>query len=100
MLMFCKTTKSKIYSGNLKKLTFWIKEKWGPLISSQEGFKGSYFIVKPSGEFVIIMLWQTESQIQSWTDNPEHKALVPEFMSLTEAEVSMDIYEVKEVIEA
>lgn len=97
--MFCKTTRSKISSENLEKLTHWIKEKWGPLISSQEGFKNSYFIAKTNGEFVITMLWQTESQIQSWTDNPEHKALVPEFLSLTTADVNMDIYEVKHVIE-
>ena len=96
--MFCKTTRSKVSPENMGQLVLWVKEKWGPLISSQEGFKGVYFITKSNGEFVIIMLWETEAQIQSWTDNPEHKKLLPEFMSLTTNPVDMDIYEVQDII--
>ena len=96
--MFCKTTRSKVSPENIGQLAQWVKEKWGLLISSQEGFKGTYFITKPNGEFVIIMLWETEEQIQSWTDNPGHKELLPEFMSLKEGPVEMDVYEVQYVI--
>lgn len=96
--MFCKTTRSKVSPENMGQLAQWVKEKWGPLISSQEGFKGTYFIAKENGEFVIIMLWETEAQIQSWTDNPEHQKLLPEFMSLKEGPVGMDIYKVQDVI--
>ena len=96
--MFCKTTRSKVSPENLEQLAQWVNGKWGPLISSKEGFKGTYFITKSNGEFVIIMLWETEEQIQSWTDNPEHKKLLPEFMSLKTAPVEMDIYEVQDII--
>lgn len=96
--MFCKTTRSKVSPDNMGQLTQWVTKKWGPLISSQEGFRGTYFNTKPDGEFIIIMLWETEAQIQSWTENPEHKELLPEFMSLKEGPVDMDIYQVKEVI--
>ena len=96
--MFCKTTRSKVSPENMGELAQWVKEKWGPLISSQEGFKGAYFIAKPNGEFVIIMLWESEEQIQSWTDNSQHKRLLPDFMPLILGSVDMDIYEVQDVI--
>ena len=96
--MFCKTTRSKVSPENMGQLAQWVKGKWGPIISRQEGFKGVYFITKENGEFVIIMLWETEAQIQSWTDNPEHKQTIPEFMSLTTDAVDMEIYKVQDVI--
>ena len=37
------------------------------------------------------MLWETDEQIQSWTDNPGHKELFPEFISLTTDPVDMEI---------
>jgi len=96
--MFCKTTRSKVSPENMGQLATWVKEQWGSLISRQEGFKGAYFSTKPNGEFILIMLWETEAQIQSWTDNPEHKELVPEFMSLVTNAVDMDIYEVQGIM--
>lgn len=94
--MFCKTTQSKMDPQNSEKLENWVKEKWGPLISKQPGFKGYYFIVKPEGEFALIMLWENEENVQSWTDNPDHKTLVPEFMALTVSLVQMDLYGVSD----
>ncbi|MCF8049682.1 MAG: antibiotic biosynthesis monooxygenase [Desulfobacterales bacterium] len=93
--MFCKTTKSKVDSKNLETLEKWIKKKWEPLISDQAGFRGYYFAAKPSGDFVIIILWKEENNAQDWTDNSAHQALVPEFMSLMVSPVEMDLYEVK-----
>jgi len=46
--MFFKTTRSKVSPENMGQLAQWVKEKWGPLISSQEGFKGTYFIAMPN----------------------------------------------------
>jgi len=94
--MFCKTTQSKMDPQNSEKLESWVKEKWGPLISQQPGFQGYYLIVKPDGEFALIMLWESEENVQSWTDNPGHKALVPEFMELTVSPVKMDLYGVRD----
>jgi heme-degrading monooxygenase HmoA len=96
--MFCKITRSKVSPDNMGQLAQWVKEKWGPLISSQEGFKRGYFITKLNGEFTLIMLWETEEEIQSWTDNPEHKKLLPEFMSLKTGSVDMDVYDVQDII--
>jgi len=96
--MFCKITRSNVSPDNMEQLAQWVKKKWGPLISSQEGFKGTYFITKSNGEFVLVMLWETEAQIQSWTDNPEHQNLVPEFMSLKEGPLYMDIYKVQDIM--
>ena len=94
--MFCKTTKSKVDVQNSGKMEQWVKEKWSPLISKQTGFKGYYYISKPDGEFVIIMLWEQAKYVQLWTDNPEHRALVPDFMALTVSPVQMDLYEVSD----
>lgn len=94
--MFCKTTRSKISIKDMDKLTGWVQDKWGPLISRQEGFKGYYFVSKPDGDFIIIMLWEEESLIQSWSDNPKHKELVPEFMSLMIGPVEMDVYKIEQ----
>lgn len=98
--MYCKTTKSHVAMDNAGKLNSWVREKWGPLISRQNGFREYYFASKPEGEFVIIMLWDEETQIQRWSDNPEHKALVPEFVSLTIARIEMDIYRVEGTADA
>jgi heme-degrading monooxygenase HmoA len=94
--MFCKTTKSKVDPQNAENLSNWIKKKWGPLIADQPGFKGYYFITKSDGEFVIIMLWEQEKNVQVWTENSGHRALVPEFMALTVSPVQMELYEVND----
>lgn len=94
--MFCKTTMSKVSPENIPVLERWVKEKWGPLISRQEGFTGYYFVTKPEGEFILIMFWKDEAAPQSWTNNPDHQALVPEFKKLAIASVQMDLYVVKD----
>jgi heme-degrading monooxygenase HmoA len=94
--MYCKTTKSQVSKDSVGSLRKWIQEKWAPLISSQEGFRGYYLAAQPDGCFVIIMLWDTEEQVQAWTDNPGHQALVPEFMAMTVAAVEMNVYQVLE----
>ena len=92
--MFCKITQSKVNLRNVEQLEQWIKEKWGPLISAQPGFRRYYFVVKSDGEFAVIMLWETEENVHSWTDNPQHQALLPELKSLLVSPVMMDIYRV------
>ena len=97
--MFCKITRSKVSPENLEKLSYWVKEKWAPLISKQQGFKGAYLAKKDNGEFVVLMFWEKAKQVQAWTDNPQHKDIVPEFMSLTTGPVDMDLYEIAYQIE-
>ena len=92
--MFCKITKSKVEAHNVKQVEQWFKEKWGPLISGQPGFIRYYYVLKSDGEFAVIMLWETEENVQSWTDNPQHQALVPELKSLLVSPLMMDIYKV------
>ncbi len=92
--MYCKITKSQTDGSKSAALKTWVSEKWGPLISRQEGFQGYYFIIKPEGQFQIIMLWDDGDLIRTWSDNPQHQALVPEFLSLVTAEVEMDTFEV------
>jgi len=96
--MFCKTSRAKVSSDHVVSATEWVKEKWGPLISKQEGFKKYYFAANPDGALVFIMLWEKEDQIQAWTDHPEHKKIVPELMKMTTGAIEMNIYEVKHMM--
>ena len=59
----------------------------------------SLFGQKDNGEFVVLMFWEKAKQVQAWTDNPQHKDIVPEFMSLTTGPVDMDLYEIAYQIE-
>lgn len=95
--MFCKTTRAKVSPQHIGSLTRWVKQTWGPLISRQKGFKKYYFVTKPDGEIVFIMLWENEDQILAWSDHPEHKKIVPEFMALVTSPVEMNVYEVRDM---
>jgi heme-degrading monooxygenase HmoA len=96
--MFCKTTRGQVTIENLGQFTRFMKEEWAPLISKQEGFKGAYYATKPNGEYVAVMLWATEEQLKSWSDNPEHKKIAAPVMPLFITDLVVDIYEVQEAL--
>ena len=95
--MFCKITHNQVSPENLGKFTRFMREQWSPLISRQEGFKGAYFMTKPNGEFVSIMLWETEAQTYAWGDNPEHKKIGTQVASLFTATAVQNFYEVQDI---
>lgn len=96
--MFCKTNRNQVSAENLGKLTKFFKEQWAPLISRQEGFKGAYVTTKPNGEFMVMMLWENEAQINAWNDNPEHKQLSTQLTPMFTGSAVVDIYEVQDTI--
>lgn len=98
--MFCKMSTARVLPENIGVLTEWVKNKWGPLISKQHGFKQYYLVANPEGEVVFVMLWEREDQIQAWTDYPQHRDIVPEFINLVTGPVAMNIYEVKDAVTA
>ena len=95
--MFCKITRNQVSPEDLGRLTRVMKEQWYPLASRQEGFKGAYFMTKPDGELVSIVLWETEAQAYAWGDNPEHKQISNQVASLFTAIAAQDLYEVQDI---
>jgi heme-degrading monooxygenase HmoA len=94
--MICSTTKGRVSPENLGTYTNWIKGPWIKLISSQEGFKGTSYMTKPNGEWMVLKLWETEAHDEAWSENQDHKRLAEEVMPLFVGDVERNVYEVRE----
>jgi len=94
--MFCLTTKNQVSPDNIEQLTRFIKEQWVPLASRQRGLKGTYFMTKPDGEFLMMSLWDSEEQIRAWLENSEHKQLGAQVKPLFTGTPVQDVFEVQD----
>ena len=71
--MFCAVSKFQTLPENLDKLIQVYNEQAIPAVLPQRGFKGTYLLTKPSGDCMILSIWDTEEQANAWPQNPEHK---------------------------
>lgn len=74
--MFCLASRYQTDSKNLGEIARIFKEQALPLVSRQKGFKGVYLLTKSSGDFMVLNIWDTEEQANSWPQNPEHQKIV------------------------
>ena len=96
--MICSTTKGRISPENMYKYTDWIKGPWCKLISRQQGFKGTYYMTKPNGEWMVLKLWESEIYDKAWSENQEHKLLAEAVIPLFVGDIERNVYEVLENI--
>ena len=74
--MFCLASRYQTSPGSLDKVTQIFREQAIPLVSHQPGFKGVYLMTKSSGEFMVLNIWDTEEQANSWPQNPKHQEVM------------------------
>ncbi len=96
--MYCKTFRTQLSPEGMEKFKLIVKEKYKPLISTQPGFKGAYFCTEDNNNFVMIMLWEEEQNLNDWTNNAGHEAIAAEMKKLYLNEVYVDFYKVIEEI--
>jgi len=64
------------------------------LVSGQPGFKGVYLLTKPNGEFMVLNLWDTEEQANSWPQHPDHQPIIAQIKPLLSGAPARDGYNV------
>jgi len=96
--MFCKIACNQVSPKDIDQLTKVIEEQRNPLLSRQEGFKGVYYMTKPNGEFLIMTCFETEAQMEAWSNNPEHKNLGAQLAPLFMSSSVTDTYKVQSTI--
>jgi heme-degrading monooxygenase HmoA len=93
--MFCLASRYQTSPGSLAKVARIFQEQAVPLVSRRPGFKGVYLMVKPSGEFMVLNIWDTEEQANAWPQNPEHQQVVVQLKPLLSGVPVRDGYEVR-----
>lgn len=93
--MFCLVSHNKTPSEGLGKVDQVFREQVIPLISRQPGFKGVYFMTRPSGEFVALSIWDTEEQAYAWPQNQEHQKLVIQLKHLLIGAPVREVFQVQ-----
>jgi heme-degrading monooxygenase HmoA len=93
--MFCLASRYQTKPENLDKVAQIFQKQAVPLVSRQPGFKGVYLMTKPSGEFMILNIWDTEQQANTWPQNPQHQEVVAQLRPLLSGAPQRDGYEVR-----
>ncbi len=93
--MFCLATRYQTKPESLKEIAQIFQEQAIPLVSRQLGFQGVYLMTKPIGEFMVLNIWDTEEQANSWPQHPEHQKVVAQLKPLLSGMLGRDGYEVQ-----
>jgi heme-degrading monooxygenase HmoA len=93
--MFCLASRYQTSAQNLAQVTKIFQEQAVPLVSRQRGFKGVYLMTKPSGDFMVLNIWDTEEQANAWPQNPEHQKVTAQLRPLLSGAPMRDGYEVR-----
>jgi heme-degrading monooxygenase HmoA len=92
--MFCLASRYQTEARNLPEVARIFKEQALPLVSRQPGFKGVYLMSKPNGDFMVLNIWDTETQATAWPQNPDHQKVKAQLKPLLQGTPSQDGYEV------
>jgi len=93
--MFCLASRYQAPPKNLDRVAQIFKEQAVPLVSRQAGFKGVYLMTKPSGEFMVLNIWDTEEQANAWPQNSKHQEVAAQLKPLLSGAPVRDGYEVQ-----
>jgi heme-degrading monooxygenase HmoA len=93
--MFCLASRYQTKPDNLDKVVQIFEKDAVPLVSRQPGFRGVYLMTKPTGEFTILNIRDTEQQATAWPQNPEHQKVVAQLRPLLGGPPIRDGYEVR-----
>lgn len=80
--MFCLASRYQTSPENLNHIAKIFKDHAVPMVSHQPGFRGVYLMTKPTGEFTVLNIWDTEEQANSWPQNPRHQQVVVQLRPL------------------
>ena len=93
--MFCLASRFQTKTESLDKVAQIFQKEAVPLVSRQAGFRGVYLMTKPTGEFMILNIRDTEQQANAWPQNPEHQKVVVQLRPLLSGAPVRDGYEVR-----
>jgi heme-degrading monooxygenase HmoA len=93
--MFCLASRYQIKPESLDQVVQIFTKEALPLVSQQSGFKGVYLLAKPTGELMVLNIWDTEEQANAWPQNPEHQKVVAQLKPLLSGAPARDGYEVR-----
>ena len=93
--MFCLSSRYQTQPQSIAEIVLIFQKQAVPLVSLQPGFKGVYLLTKPTGEFMVLNIWDTENQANAWPQNPEHQQVVSQLKSLLSGSPTRDGYEVQ-----
>ncbi len=93
--MFCLASHYQTSPESLGEVTLMFQEQVVPLISRQSGFKGVYLMTKPSGDFMVLSIWDTEAQCNAAAQNPEQQKLSAQLRPLLSGAPVRDGYEAR-----
>ncbi len=93
--MFCLASRYQASVENLNQIAKIFQEQAVPLVSRQPGFKGVYLMTKSSGEFMVLNIWDTEAQANTWPQNPEHQKVVAQLRPLLAGAPAREGFEVR-----
>ncbi len=96
--MICSLTRGCVDPKNLPKYENWIKGPWIKLISEQRGHRGTYYLSKPNGEWMVLKFWETTQDDEAWAANEEHKKLAEDIIPLFFGDLERSIFEVNEFV--
>jgi heme-degrading monooxygenase HmoA len=93
--MFCMISRSQTSAEKLDLLTQVYNEQVIPLVSQQEGFKGVYLMVQPTGSFMVLNMWDARTQAQSWLRHAKHQQIETQITPLLDAAIIREGFEVR-----
>jgi heme-degrading monooxygenase HmoA len=93
--MFCLASRYQTKSESLGEVAQIFQKQAVPLVSRQPGFRGVYLMTKPTGEFMVLNIWDTEQQANAWPQNPEHQKVVAQLKPLLIGAPTRESYEVR-----
>ena len=91
--MFCMLSRYQTSPDKLPELVRLIQEKGWPMVSSQPGFKDVCLMTKPDGEFLVLNIWETETQARAWPSDPSHHGLLEQLGPLVNGAPVREGYE-------
>ncbi len=93
--MFCLASRYQTSPESIDTVADIFQKQALPLVSRQPGFRGVYLMTKPSGEFTVLNIWDTEEQATSWPQNPEHQKVAAQLKPLLSGAPARDGFTVR-----
>jgi len=92
--MYCLASSYQTSPESVREVVQIFEKQALPLVSRQPGFKGVYLLTKPTGEIMVLNIWDTEAQANAWPQNPEHQKVAGQLKPLFKGPPARNGYEV------
>ena len=96
--MYCMVARNQMKPGQVDAVVKALEKDFVPVMKKSRGFRGSYMMAGPKGEYIAFVLWESRADADAYVNSPEREKALAGVADKLEGPMKLEFGEVRSVV--